>query len=361
MLLEKGKKPHSKPFVAVFTSTLLDWYEKNGRSLPWRGITDPYPIWLSEVILQQTRIQQGWSYWERFMLRWPTVEQLASASEDEVLRLWQGLGYYSRARHLHAAAKQIVALGGFPKDYASIRQLKGVGDYTAAAIASFAFGEPVAVVDGNVYRVLSRVFAVDAPIHSTEGKKTFTALANQLIAKDKPAAFNQAMMDFGAIQCTPKSPHCESCPMLEMCDAYHTHRIDILPVKQRKMDIKTRYFSYVLLRCAGKIALHRRPAGDIWQGLWEPYLLETQMKAGVEAVLQHCEGWGTLTLLREGVKHVLTHRVILADFYVLEVSSPPPLSEGYVWVDESSYDDYAKPRLIEILMDGLNEKMKYET
>ena len=349
---ELSKKP-SKSVVATFTSILLRWYGENGRSLPWRDVTDPYPIWLSEVILQQTRIQQGWSYWERFMQRWPTVKQLADATEDEVLRLWQGLGYYSRARHLHAAAKQIVSLGGFPTDYASIRKLQGVGEYTAAAISSFAFGEPVAVVDGNVYRVLSRVFGIDTPINTSEGKKTFAALANQLLPKDKPAAYNQAMMDFGAMQCTPKSPDCETCPILEMCDAYHSHRIDTLPVKLRKMNIKTRYFNYVLLRCEGKIAIRRRPAGDIWQGLWEPFLLETQVKAGVEIVLEHCAGWGTLTLLKEGVKHVLTHRVIFADFYLLEASLPPSLPSDYVWVDLTSYDDYAKPRLIEILMNAM--------
>lgn len=350
MLLEKEKKP----FAAVFTSTLLDWYEKNGRSLPWRGITDPYPIWLSEVILQQTRIQQGWSYWERFMHRWPTVEQLAAASEDEVLRLWQGLGYYSRARHMHQAARQIVTLGGFPSDYTAIRSLKGVGDYTAAAIASFAFGEPVAVVDGNVYRVLSRVFGIDVPINGTEGKKTFTALANQLIAMDKPASFNQAMMDFGAVQCTPKSPHCESCPMLEMCEAYHTGRVEALPVKLRKTTVKTRYFSYVLVHCAGWIAVRRRPSGDIWQGLWEPFLIETPSKADVEKVMRQFEGVGTLTLLKENVRHVLTHRIILADFYLLEALSRPSLPDDYVWVDELSYDEYAKPRLIELLMEALN-------
>ncbi|MBQ2165193.1 MAG: A/G-specific adenine glycosylase, partial [Bacteroidaceae bacterium] len=194
-----------------FTPDLLRWYAENRRELPWRDTTDPYLIWLSEVILQQTRIQQGWAYWERFVERWHTVEELAAASEDEVLRLWQGLGYYSRARNLHAAAKQIVQMGGFPRTYEGIRSLKGVGDYTAAAIASFAFGLPHAVVDGNVYRVLARHFGIDTPINTTEGKKLFTALANELLPADQPAAFNQAMMDFGAIQCTPQSPRCVLC------------------------------------------------------------------------------------------------------------------------------------------------------
>lgn len=345
-------RQHEK-VVPVFTSTLLQWYSQNGRSLPWRDTTDPYPIWLSEVILQQTRIQQGWAYWERFMHRWPTVEQLASATEDEVLRLWQGLGYYSRARHLHEAARQIVKRDGFPKDYASIRQLKGVGDYTAAAIASFAFGEPVAVVDGNVFRVLARVFGVDVPINTTEGKKTFTTLANELMAKDQPAAYNQAIMDFGAVQCTPKSPRCELCPMIEMCEARHSQRVDELPRKTQKVAVKTRFFSYVLLRCGEYIAVRKRPAGDIWQGLWEPYLLETETKAGVDVVAQHCQEWGVPSLVKEDVRHVLTHRVILADFYLIELSNRPSLPESYVWVSESLWDDYAKPRLIEILMDGV--------
>lgn len=183
-----------------FTTTILEWFEENRRDLPWRETSDPYAIWLSEIILQQTRIQQGMAYWQRFMERWPTVEQLAAATEDEVLRLWQGLGYYSRARNLHAAAQQIVAMGGFPTTFEGIRSLKGVGDYTAAAIASIAFGLPVAVVDGNVYRVLARHFGIDTPINTTEGKKLFAALAQELLPHDKPSDYNQAMMDFGAIQ-----------------------------------------------------------------------------------------------------------------------------------------------------------------
>ena len=189
-----------------FTIAVLKWHEVNRRKLPWRETRDPYAIWLSEVILQQTRIAQGMDYWQRFMRRWATVEQLAAATEDEVLREWQGLGYYSRARNLHTAAKQIVAMGGFPKDFETIRTLKGVGDYTAAAIASIAFDLPYAVVDGNVYRVLARHFGIDTPINTTEGKKVFTALAQSLLPEKQASAFNQAMMDFGATQCTPQSP-----------------------------------------------------------------------------------------------------------------------------------------------------------
>ena len=213
----------------AFASVLLDWYKEYGRDLPWRQTHDPYAIWLSEIILQQTQVKQGWDYWTRFMHRWPTVEALASATEDEVLREWQGLGYYSRARNLHFAAKQIVALGHFPDTLEEIKKLKGVGDYTAAAIASFAFGIPAAVVDGNVYRVLARHFGIDTPINTTEGKKLFAAMAQDLLpAGQSPSSvvlppssqYNQAIMDFGAIQCTPASPNCMFCPLIETCQAF---------------------------------------------------------------------------------------------------------------------------------------------
>ena len=193
-----------------FTTTILQWFGENGRALPWRETRDPYAIWLSEIILQQTRIDQGRPYWERFMRRWPTVEALANATEDEVLREWQGLGYYSRARNLHTAARQVVALGGFPTTIEGIKALKGVGDYTAAAIGSIAFDLPAAVVDGNVYRVLARHYGIKTPINSTEGKKEFTQLAQSLLPPQEASAFNQAMMDFGAIQCTPSAPQCQS-------------------------------------------------------------------------------------------------------------------------------------------------------
>ncbi len=340
-----------------FTSDLLRWYAENRRELPWRDTTDPYLIWLSEVILQQTRIQQGWAYWERFVERWHTVEELAAASEDEVLRLWQGLGYYSRARNLHAAAKQIVQMGGFPRTYEGIRSLKGVGDYTAAAIASFAFGLPHAVVDGNVYRVLARHFGIDTPINTTEGKKLFTALANELLPADQPAAFNQAMMDFGAIQCTSQSPRCVLCPLTTTCDALRTGRIDLLPVKEKKLTIKTRHFAYLYIRYNATTAFHRRSAGDIWQGLWEPLLFESDASASTTSMLHdfiHRSGVeGTLTLLKSQVKHVLTHRILLADFYLWEVPSPPSLPPTYEWLPESSLDDHAKPRLVEILLETL--------
>ena len=327
-----------------FSTILMHWYDQHGRDLPWRHTTDPYAIWLSEVILQQTRIEQGHDYWLRFMERFPTVETLAAASEDEVLRLWQGLGYYSRARNLHAAAQQVVAMGKFPSTLEGIKSLKGVGDYTAAAIASIAFGIPAAVVDGNVYRVLARHYGISTPINSTEGKKEFAALAQELLPARQAAKHNQAIMDFGALHCTPKSPKCDECPLADTCEALHSHRVDELPVKLKKLTVKTRELQYVYIRVGDEIAIHRRPAGDIWQGLWEPLLIEN-------APLPHFEG--SLTLLKKGVKHVLTHRILMADFYLLEASEKPALPADFIWIREQDLDNYALPRLIEILISNL--------
>ena len=321
-----------------FSQTLLNWFQENGRELPWRNTRDPYAIWLSEIILQQTRVQQGWDYWERFMRHWPTVEALAQATEDEVLLEWQGLGYYSRARNLHHAARQIVAMGGFPTTYDAIRSLKGVGDYTAAAIGSMAFDLPKAVVDGNVYRVLARHFGISTPINSTEGKKEFSQLAQELLPPRQAATYNQAIMDFGAIQCTPQSPRCLICPLQESCLALRERRIDELPVKMRKLEVKERRLSYIYIRCKGETAIRRRGKGDIWQGLWE--LVDGNEFSSSESPL----------LLRKDVKHVLTHRILLCDFYLLETEQKPLLPDGYKWVPEGMLDQYAMPRLMEILL-----------
>ena len=320
----------------TFASVLIAWYQEHGRELPWRQTRDPYAIWLSEIILQQTQVKQGWDYWERFMRRWPTVEALADATEDEVLREWQGLGYYSRARNLHFAAKQIVSLGHFPSTLEGIKQLKGVGDYTAAAIASFAFDIPAAVVDGNVYRVLSRHFGIDTPINTTPGKKLFAEMAQAQLPALQAAVYNQAIMDFGALQCTPQSPQCEACPLVETCEACRSGRVGQLPVKLKTLKVSERHLIYIYVRCQGDVAIRRRGAGDIWQGLWEPLLVEY-------GVLPTAH----LRLLRSQVKHVLTHRVLYADFYLWEATERPQLPEGYIWIKESELDDYAKPRLIE--------------
>ena len=331
-----------------FSSTLLAWYQEHGRDLPWRQTHDPYAIWLSEIILQQTQVKQGWDYWERFMRRWPTVEALAAATEDEVLREWQGLGYYSRARNLHYAARQIVAMGRFPDTLDAIRQLKGVGDYTAAAIASFAFGIPAAVVDGNVYRVLARHFGIDTPINTTEGKKLFATLAQELLPlTPSPSQYNQAIMDFGALQCTPQSPNCIACPFIETCQAFREGKVSELPVKLKTLKVTERHLIYIYVRCKGYVAIHRRSAGDIWQGLWEPLLIENEQlttEKWASQVIVNCQ------LLAKQVKHVLTHRVLYADFYLCEVETRPQLPDDYIWIKESELDDYAKPRLIEKLL-----------
>ena len=343
-----------------FSNTIISWFRENGRTLPWRETKDPYAIWLSEIILQQTRIAQGWEYWERFMAQYPKVEDLAAASEDEVLKLWQGLGYYSRARNLHAAAKQIVALGKFPDTLDGIKALKGVGDYTAAAIGSFAFDIPAAVLDGNVYRVLARYFGIDTPINTTQGKREFSALAQSLIPENieekiRPnefdmelspiSAYNQGMMDFGAIQCTPQSPKCLLCPLTETCVALRESRVEELPVKLKTLKVQTRHLTYIYIRCNGKIAIHRRGEGDIWQGLWEPY--------NVSDLPELPTFDAPLILRAKDVKHVLTHRILLADFYQLDVSHRPHLPDDYVWVRESELEQYGIPRLIEILLEKL--------
>ena len=323
----------------TFTESILRWYAENGRDLPWRRTRDPYAVWLSEIILQQTRVVQGRAYWERFMERFPTVEDLAAAPEDEVMRLWQGLGYYSRARNLHAAAKQIVALGAFPETLEGIRALKGVGDYTAAAIGSIAFGLPAAVVDGNVYRVLARHFGIATPVGTTEAKKEFSALAQRLLPSDAPAAFNQGMMDFGATLCTPLNPACPECPLQASCQAFRTGRTDLLPVKQALSKPVVRHLSYVHVRCQGYTAIRRRGPGDIWQGLWEPWLTD--------------EVPADARLIVKDFKHQLTHRTLLVDLYVWEPSDRPSLPDGYVWIKEAELDRYAKPRLFELFLEKL--------
>lgn len=334
--------------VNDFSLQLLKWYERNGRELPWRGTHDPYRIWVSEVILQQTRVSQGYDYFLRFMQRFPTVEDLAQATEDEVLGQWQGLGYYSRARNLHAAARQVVAMGGFPMDYEGIRSLKGVGDYTAAAIASLAFGLPYAVVDGNVYRVLSRHFGIDTPIDSTAGKKLFAALAREMMVEKRAADYNQAIMDFGALQCVPKSPDCLSCPLADSCQALAEGRVEQLPVKEHVIRVRDRYFTYLYIKCARETLLQRRGEGDIWQGLYQVPMRETPRPMSQAEVHDWVGEYGRLTLLCTDRLHQLTHQRLHADLYLLEAVHRPPF-EG-IWVNETERDLYAVPRLVEELL-----------
>lgn len=337
-----------------FSTVIIDWYAANRRELPWRDITDPYRIWLSEIILQQTQVAQGYDYYLRFIRLFPTVDDLAAATEDVVLNAWQGLGYYSRARNLHAAAKHIVALGHFPSTYEEVRALKGVGDYTAAAICSFAYGMPCAVVDGNVYRVLSRHFGVSTPIDSTAGKREFATLARRLLDEKRPGLYNQAIMDFGAIQCTPRNPQCLCCPLTATCLALRDGRIGELPVKSKRTAVVTRYFVYVFPTDGKQTLLRRRPAGDIWQGLYEPPLLEFDAPPSDTEVLTAIghlfpDSVTGIDCLGRRVKHVLTHRVLLVDFYKANVRLGTVLS-GYQTVPLSVLDDYPVPRLVERLL-----------
>lgn len=321
---------------STFTTTVLDWFAENGRQLPWRDTGDAYAIWLSEIILQQTRVSQGTAYWHRFMHAFPTVESLASASEDEVLRLWQGLGYYSRARHLHAAARLIARRGAFPSTYQEIRQLPGVGSYTAAAVASMAFGLPYAAVDGNVYRVLARYYAIPTPIDTTAGRHEFQSLSDSLLPRDKAGAWNQAMMDFGATVCTPLSPRCVDCPLMDSCRALRSGCVASLPARAGRTVRRDRHFTYLYLRRDGQVAIHRRGRGDIWQGLYEPLLIEESAPFG--------ETCGTV------LRHILTHQRLFARMIVADYDGRP-LPPDYFWIDESQWHQYALPRLVERLLE----------
>ena len=316
-----------------FTSTLLQWYAKNGRDLPWRETKDPYSVWLSEVILQQTRVDQGIDYWLRFIEKWPSVDALAAATEDEVLKMWQGLGYYSRARNLHTAAKDIVNQGGFPQSFKELIRLKGVGEYTAAAVGSIAFGLPFAAIDGNVYRVLARHFGLSVPIDTTTGKKAFRLLADSLLPAKAAGTWNQAMMDFGALQCTPRNPRCMECPLQESCVSLREKTVQMLPVKSVKAKRKERWLTYFYIKYGTEVAVHRRGKGDIWQGLWEPVVEEKAFPRALEQV-----------------KHELTHQVIHARIVHQTVKNRPSLPPEYIWIKEEDLGELALPRLVEKLL-----------
>ena len=306
-----------------FARLLIEWYHEHKRDLPWRNTNDPYLIWISEIILQQTRVAQGYAYYQRFIERFPDLESLAAAEENEVLKYWQGLGYYSRARNLHQAA--ISVNGVFPVKYEDILKLKGVGTYTAAAICSFAYNQPHAVVDGNVYRVLSRFFGINEPIDSGKGKKIFASLAHDLLDKVQPALYNQAIMDFGALQCTPLSPDCTVCPFKNRCFAFNHNMVSSLPIKQNKTKTSERFFYYLLIRDNGNIYLNKRTENDIWKNLYELPLIESNTALAVDDFIRKQEFASIFkensvvnVRLLNKTKHVLSHRIIYADFYELE-------------------------------------------
>ena len=335
-----------------FSPLLLAWYQQNKRDLPWRHTRDPYKIWLCEIIMQQTRVVQGLAYYNRFVSTYPTPLALARASEDEVLKLWQGLGYYSRARNLHAAAKSMN--GVFPPTYEGVRALKGVGDYTAAAICSIAYNLPYAVVDGNVYRVLARVFGISTPIDSTSGKKQFTQLAQKLLDKQNPGDYNQALMDFGALVCTPQAPQCATCPLAKQCYAFQKGVQEKLPVKEQKTKVSTRYFHYIYVVQGKNTWLHKRGAGDVWQNLYEPPLVETATTVLKSPLLKKWFGAARVQAVSTGpVKHVLSHQIIYAYIYKVEVNSSRPVPEGFIKVPFKNLSRYAVSRLVQKLLDTL--------
>lgn len=319
------------PEPAFFATALLNWYEKHRRPLPWRETTNPYAIWLSEIILQQTRVNQGLPYYHTFLNAYPTVQDLAGAPEDEVLRHWQGLGYYSRARNLHQTARQISQEreGVFPETYDDLLQLKGVGTYTAAAIASFAFKEQVAVLDGNVFRVLARVFGIGEDIASPAGKKTFQALANKLVPANFSDTYNQAIMEFGAIQCTPVMPDCLFCPLQEECHAFKQGLVSVLPHKSKAKPPRTRHFHYFVFQVGeDTFYLKKRPGGDIWQGLYDFHLLESDTKTmsldemiAELGILQQDVPLPNINMPSPAYKHVLSHQKVFAVFYLIKLES----------------------------------------
>lgn len=307
-----------------FSDRLIAWFATAQRTLPWRGTTNPYKVWLSEIILQQTRVVQGLPYYERFLATFPTVQHLAKADEAQVLKLWQGLGYYSRAKNLHHTAQYITfeLKGVFPTNYEGLVKLKGIGDYTASAIASFCYNEPCAVVDGNVYRVLSRVFGIETAINSTQGAKEFKELAVLLLDKQQAGLHNQALMEFGALQCVPQSPDCNGCVLRDKCWAFQHKKVEVLPVKEKKLTIKKRYFNYIVwLSADKKTQLQRREAKDIWQGLYEFPLIETTEVATATTIKQQLAltDEKALSLYNEQpIVHKLTHQHIYTHFWIVE-------------------------------------------
>ncbi|MCL1943761.1 MAG: A/G-specific adenine glycosylase [Candidatus Azobacteroides sp.] len=335
---------------------LLKWYDTHKRPLPWRETRDPYMIWISEVILQQTRVEQGTSYFLNFSRRFPDVKSLASAHEDEVMRYWQGLGYYSRARNLHRAAKDIMErFGGvFPEKYEEVLSLKGIGEYTAAAICSISYHQPYPAVDGNVFRVLSRLFAVDTPIDSGPGKKLFTQLAGELLNPESAGDYNQALMEFGALQCVPKSPDCGICPLSDRCAAFLQHKVSFFPVKQGKLKSKDRYFNYFRVRQGDFIYLNKRIGNDIWKGLYEFPLIETKVSSTFEEVSRSSRfkemfsGLDEVTINPNGYsrRHILSHQIIHAEFYDISIFGSNDYFDGLMKVSRQDLERYAFPKLI---------------
>lgn len=335
-----------------FSSKIIKWYSQHKRELPWRNTKDPYKIWLSEIILQQTQVKQGLPYYQKFIKIFPNVSALANANEEQVLKLWQGLGYYSRARNLHFAAKQIHQSGFFPKKYKEIIALKGVGEYTAAAIASFAFKLPYAVLDGNVFRLLSRFYGIDTPINTHTGKKEFSEIAQALLAKEEPDTHNQAIMEFGSQMCKPKQPNCNSCPLRDECVAFANKTIHLLPVKKGKVKVKTVFFEYFFFEMKGYTLVNKRVDDGIWQNMYEFPLITNEELKSTEEILNHNQfiSWvNDIDFSVESIsefKHILSHRKINARFWVIKCRNTLPRS-SFQKIKIEKIDKLAVSRLIE--------------
>lgn len=346
----------------LFTSKIINWYQQNKRVLPWRQTNDPYLIWLSEVILQQTRVAQGLPYYNRFIELFPTIDILAAADETEVLRAWQGLGYYSRARNLHKCAKEITIQykGSFPDTMAELVTLPGIGNYTGAAIASLAFNEPVPVVDGNVYRVLARYFGDDMDISSSKAYRHFYELSESLIDKTNPADYNQAVMEFGALYCTPKQPDCNQCILQENCVAFNQSLQDKLPMKLKKTKVKQRYLHYILISDGTNILMRERTGKDIWQGLFEFPIIETTKPISfdelVHPFLDLMKNQAVVLSVEDKIiRHLLSHQVLNVNFAVVDIDKSQRLDlelDGYKWFTFDQVEKLPKPVLISNYLDN---------
>ena len=361
-----GKPAKNKE--AAFAARLLEWNRKsNKRAMPWKGEKDPYKIWLSEIILQQTRVEQGLNYYNRFVASFPAVEQLANAQDSSVFKLWEGLGYYSRCKNLLITARYIAKekAGKFPGTYEEIIQLKGIGAYTAAAISSFAFNLPHAVVDGNVFRVIARVFGIAEAIDSTEGKKIFTAYANRLLDKKRPGMYNQAIMDFGAVICKPAAPLCDECVFKKSCVAFQQNRINELPVKIKKIAVRKRWFNYLILQYKDEVLIRERVAKDIWQHLFEFCLIETEKQANEQRIIDIALTRKLLKQNRFSIVHVspvlkqlLSHQLIIGRFIQVRLAAKPVKTENYIAVPREKLPAYPFPKLINQYLNGAFREKK---
>ncbi|MDP2424500.1 MAG: A/G-specific adenine glycosylase [Bacteroidales bacterium] len=345
-------------FKSDFAKILIHWYLENHRDLPWRSTKDPYNIWVSEIILQQTRVNQGLGYYTRFILKFPDLRSLANASADEVMKAWEGLGYYSRARHIHETARFLVNQnhGRFPEEIEELIKLKGIGKYTAAAIAAIAFDVPVAVVDGNVMRFFSRYFGLTEPIETTRAMQNINKLANSLIGKSQPGTFNQALMEFGALQCVPVNPNCANCCFCKTCDAFRTGRVNKLPMRSNKTKTKARFFNYLLIFTPDdSIYIKRRNEKDIWERLYDLPLIENNELFTVDKLKEQnqlAEWFGSTKIeakaIEKDYRHILTHQIIHARFFKIHLkdTEPAPMPVVFLRIPVPEFKNYPFPRLI---------------